>query len=187
MRCEDWSWLFAEQGWALCHFLQQLMLCDFSTIFALPSNSPTALCIFCIGAWITVLRRWMISVVILRFSVLDKYLCNGLGLSNCFATMLLKCGFTWCPNLCLWVSEVKLNAGNRCTVSPIWNRLHLLWRALWDFFLTFKLLVSLSLYLMIHWTSCHERTSKSCHSIVTDEVWWQSVKSQQIGHKVCHA
>lgn len=105
-----------------------------STVFALPSNSPTALCIFCMGAWITVLRRWMTSVLIFRFSVLDKYLCDGQVLLNCFATMLLKRGFTWCPNLCLRVSEVRLNAGNKCTVSPIWNRLHVLWRTLWDFF-----------------------------------------------------
>lgn len=38
-----------------------------STVFELPSNSPTALCIFFTGAWLTVLRRWMISVLVFRF------------------------------------------------------------------------------------------------------------------------
>lgn len=93
----------------------------------------------------------MISVVILRFSVLDKYLCNGLGLSNCFATMLLKCGFTWCPNLCLWVSEVKLNAGKLNAQFPQFETGCTCCEGLFEtFFLTFQLLVSLSLYLMIH-------------------------------------
>lgn len=56
-------------------FFSSLCSVTSSSVFELPSNSPTALCIF-LHRSLTVLRRWMISVLIFRFSVLDKYLCK---------------------------------------------------------------------------------------------------------------